>query len=166
MGGRNKKLDNVLTSQKNFSDKTKLGYTNEGSSSVEPKNEMKFMLAKVVEKPKVEGPVDEKKAVVVKSKAKGKSLPKNQRGPQVKHFYHHCSIRGHTRTNCFKLHTFKRTDQQNALGNEKGRPKEKLAKGEDHGLCRYLILYSVNKFWSPAPMMSLTYINQKKFTIV
>ena len=124
------------------------------------------MLAKVVEKPKVEGPVDEKKAVVVKSKAKGKSLPKNQRGPQVKHFYHHCSIRGHTITKCFKLHTLKRTDQQNALGNEKGRPKEKLVEGEDHGLCRHPILYSVNKFWSPAPMMSLTHINQKKFTIV
>ena len=82
------------------------------------------MLAKVVEKPKVEGPVDEKKAVVVKSKAKGKSLPKNQRGPHVKHFYHLCCIRGNTRTNCFKLHTLKRTDQQNALGNEKGRPKK------------------------------------------
>ena len=127
MGGRNKKLDNVLTSQKNFSDKTKLGYTGEGSSSAEPKKEMKFMLAKVVEKPKVEGPVDEKKAVVVKSKAKGKSLPKNQRGPQVKHFYHHCSIRGHTRTNCFKLHTLKRTNQQNALGNEKRETKRKAS---------------------------------------
>ena len=49
---------------------------------------------------------------------------------------------------------------------KKGRPKEKLVEGEDHGLCRHLILYSVNKFWSPAPMMRLTYINQKKFTIV
>ena len=85
------------------------------------------MLAKVVEKPKVEGPVDEKKAVVVKCKAKGKSLPKNQRRPQVKHFYHHYSIHGHTRTNCFKLHTLKRTNQQNALGNEKRETKRKAS---------------------------------------
>ena len=34
------------------------------------------MLAKVVERAKVEDLVDEKKAVVAKSKAKGKSLPK------------------------------------------------------------------------------------------
>ena len=44
------------------------------------------MLAKVVEKANVEDPVDENKAVGAKSKAKGKSLPKNQKGPQVKHF--------------------------------------------------------------------------------
>ena len=66
------------------------------------------MLAKVVEKPNVESPIVEKKAVVATSKAKGKSLPKNQRGPQVKHFCHHCGIHGHTRPNCFKLHALKR----------------------------------------------------------
>ena len=32
-----KKLDNVLTSQKSFLDKTRLGYTSEGSSSAKPK---------------------------------------------------------------------------------------------------------------------------------
>ena len=37
---------------------------------------MEFVLAKVVERAKVEDLVDEKKAVVAKSKAKGKSLPK------------------------------------------------------------------------------------------
>ena len=41
---------------------------------------------------------------VAKPKAKGKSLPKPQRGPQVQHFYHHCGVRGHTRVNCYKLH--------------------------------------------------------------
>ena len=39
------------------------------------------MSAKVVDKPKVESPIDEKKVVVAKSMAKGKSLPKNQIGP-------------------------------------------------------------------------------------
>lgn len=117
------------------------------------------MLAKVVEKPKIEGPVDEKKAIVAKSKAKGKSLPKNQRRPKVKHFYYHCSIRDHTRSNCFKFHPLKRVDQQNAFGIEKGKLKGKQVEGEDHGLCKHLILYSINKFWYPVPMMSLTYIN-------
>ena len=48
-----KKLDNVLSSQKSFSDKTALDYTGEGSSSVEPRREMKFVLAKDVEKPRL-----------------------------------------------------------------------------------------------------------------
>ena len=41
---------------------------------------MEFVSTKVVEKPKVETPIVEKKAIEAKSKAKGKSLPKNQRG--------------------------------------------------------------------------------------
>jgi len=94
-----KKLDNVLSSQKAFSDKAGLGYTGDGSSSEELRREMKFVSAKVVEKPKLETPIVEKKAIVAKSKAKGKSLPKNQRDSQVKHFCHHCGIRGHTRPN-------------------------------------------------------------------
>ena len=109
-----KKLDSVLTFQKSFSDKTGLGCTGEGSSSAKPKREMKFVSAKVVEKPKVESPIVEKKAIVSNSKAKGKSLPKNQRGSQVKHFYHRCGIYGHTRPNCFKLHALKRADLQSA----------------------------------------------------
>ena len=48
-----KKLDNVLSSQKSFSDKTALDYTSEGSSSAEPRREMKFVLAKDVEKPRL-----------------------------------------------------------------------------------------------------------------
>ena len=74
-----KKLDNVLSSQKPFSDKIKLGYTSEGSSSAEPRREMKFISAKVVEKPKIEIPIIEKKDIEPKSKEKGKSLPKSQR---------------------------------------------------------------------------------------
>ena len=53
---------------------------------------MKFVSAKVVEKPKIEIPIVEKMDIESKSKAKGKSRPKSQRGPQVMHFCHHCGI--------------------------------------------------------------------------
>ena len=55
-----KKLDNVLSSQKAFLDKTGLCYTGEGSSSEEPRREMKFVSVKVVEKPKIEVPIIKK----------------------------------------------------------------------------------------------------------
>ncbi|KAL0011389.1 hypothetical protein SO802_006497 [Lithocarpus litseifolius] len=76
-----KKLDSILSSQKPSTDKTKLGYIGEGSLSGEPRREMKFVLVKNVEKPKIEIPIIENKDIGLKSKAKGKSLPKNQRGP-------------------------------------------------------------------------------------
>ena len=44
---------------------------------------------------------------VVKSKGKGKSLPKSQRGLRTQHFCHPCGIRGHTRPNCCKLQALK-----------------------------------------------------------
>ena len=56
-----------------------------------------------VEKPKVEIPTIAKRTIGLKPKEKHKSLPKNERGPHVKHFCHHCGVRGHTRPNCFKL---------------------------------------------------------------
>ena len=85
-----KKLDNVLSSQKSSHDKTGLGYTGEGSSSSEPKKEIWFVLAKNDKKlkevkPETETPAVFKRTVGAKPKEKGKSLPKNQRGPQVKH---------------------------------------------------------------------------------
>ena len=58
-----KKLDDVLSSQKTFSDKTGLGYTGESSSAVNISKEVKFMKAKepVVITPTVEKANDEKK---------------------------------------------------------------------------------------------------------
>ena len=38
--------------------------------------------------------------LVVRTKAKGKSLHKSQRGPRVQHFCHHCGQQGHTKPNC------------------------------------------------------------------
>ena len=94
---------------------------------------MKFVSAKVVEKPKIEIPIVEKMDIESKSKAKGKLLLKSQRGPQVKHFCHHCGIHGHTRPNCFKFHALKRADSQHAQGNERRMPREKQAKKENGG---------------------------------
>ena len=94
-----KKLDEVLAHQKRFSDKSGLGYVGESSSSANVFKEMKFVKAKqpMVATPSVENVKVEKKPngtdqkvltkpqnpFVAKPKAKGKSLPKSQRGPQV-----------------------------------------------------------------------------------
>jgi len=94
-----KKLDEVLAHQKPFSNKSGLGYTGESSSSANMSREMKFVKGKepMVATPSVEDVKVEKKPngttqivlikpqnpFVAKPKAKGKSLPKSQRGPQV-----------------------------------------------------------------------------------
>ena len=94
-----KKLDEVLAHQKPFFDKSGLGYTEESSSSANMSKDMKFVKAKepmveitTVEKVKVEkkrnltnqwfltNPLNQ---LVVKPKAKVKSLPKSQRGPRT-----------------------------------------------------------------------------------
>ena len=99
-----KKLDNVLSSQKSSHDKPGLGYTGEGSSSSEPRKQVRFMSAKNEEKLKeikheIETPAVVKRTIGAKPKEKGNSLPKNQSGPQVKHVCHHYGIQGHTRSN-------------------------------------------------------------------
>ena len=124
----NKKLDSVFSSQKSSNDKTGLGYTGEGSSSNGPKKEVKFVSAKnvekpIVEKPKIETSVVAKRNIGTKPKEKGKSLPKSQRRPQVKHFYHHCDVRGHTKPNCFKLQALKRADSLHGQDNSRRMPK-------------------------------------------
>ena len=107
-----KKLDDVLSHQKPFSDKTELGYTGESSLVVNISKEVKFVKAKepigvipTVEMTKVK----KKKNVadqrvlnkprnqsVVRSEAKAKSLPRSQRGPRTNHVCHHCGLQGHT----------------------------------------------------------------------
>ena len=94
-----KKLDEVLAHQKLFSDKSGLGYTGKSSSSSNVSKGMKFVRAKelVVATPTIEKGKLEKKpkvvaqrvltkpsnSIVAKFEAKGKSLPKSQRGPQT-----------------------------------------------------------------------------------
>ncbi|XP_023925715.1 uncharacterized protein LOC112037139 [Quercus suber] len=131
-----KKLDEVLAHQKPFPDKSDLGYIGESSSSNNGSKEMKFMKAKVpmVTTSSVEKVKEEKRPngsaqkvltrpqppFMAKSKAKGKSLPKSQRGPQVQHFCHHCGAQGHTRPNCYKLH------EEGGFSNAKGTRKREV----------------------------------------
>ena len=95
---------------------------------------MKFVKAKEPSTPLVDNVKFEKKPnvvnqkvltkspnpIVAKPKAKGKSLPKAQRGPQTQHYCHHCGIRGHTRPNCYKLQALKNTDLQKSRRQGKG----------------------------------------------
>ena len=122
-----KKLDNVLSSQKSSHDKTSLGYTGEGSSSSEPKKEIRFVSAKNDEKIKevkleAETPAAVKRTFGAKPKEKGKSLPKNQKGPQ-----------GHIRLNCFKLHALKMANSLRGQETSRRRPMGVQAKGDNEG---------------------------------
>ena len=101
-----KKLDDVISSQKHLSDKSRLGFIGRSSSLANVTKEMKFVKARelVVAASATEIVKDKKKKnvanqrmlnkprnqSVVRTKAKGKSLHKSQRGPRVQHFYHHC----------------------------------------------------------------------------
>ena len=118
-----------------------MGYTGEGSSSSEPKKEVRFVSTKNEEKlkevkPEIETPVAVKRTIGTKPKEKGKSLPKNQRGPQVKHMCHHCGVQGHIKPNCFKLHALKKANFMPGQGSSKRRPKGTQAKGDSE---RHLI---------------------------
>ena len=127
-----KKLDDVLSQQKLFSDKGGLGYTGESSSATNLSKEVKFVKAKEpmvavknAEKVKLEkknNVTDQRfmtkppKQSVVKPKGNGKSLPKSQRGPRTQHFCHHCGIQGHTKPNCHKLQALKNSGAQRSRG--------------------------------------------------
>ena len=106
-----KKLNDVISSQKSFSNKSGLGYTGGSSLSGNITKEVKFIKAKelanvdpTVEKPKIE----EKRNVenerllkarnqsVGKSESRAKSHPRPQRGPRSTYMCHHCELQGHT----------------------------------------------------------------------
>ena len=123
-----KKLDDVISSQKHFSDKSGLGYTGGSSSSANVIKEMKFVKARepVVVASTPEKIKDEKKKnganqrvlnkpctqTVVMPKVQGKSPPNLQRGPRIQHFCHFCGLQGHTRPNCHKLKALKNASVQ------------------------------------------------------
>ena len=125
-------LDDVIPHKKPFSDKTRLGYIGESSSAVNISKEVKFVKAKepVVVAPTVEkAKVEKKKNVadqrvlnkphnqsVVRVEAKGKSLPRSQRGLRTNHVCHHCGLQGHTRSNCHKLRALKNASDQRSRG--------------------------------------------------
>ena len=112
-----KKLDDVLSHQKPFSDKTRLGYTGESSSVVNISKEVKFVKAKlsIGVTPTVEMTKVEKKKNV-RSKAKAKSLPQLQRGPRPNHMCHHYGLQGHTQPNCYKLRVLRNASNQRSRG--------------------------------------------------
>ena len=92
------------------------------------KKEVRFLSAKNEEKlkevkPEIETLAVVKRTISAKPKEKGKSLPKNQRGPQVKHLCHHCGEQGHTRPNCFKFHALKKANSMRGQESSKRRPK-------------------------------------------
>ena len=107
-----KKLDEVFSHQKSFSDRIKLGYIGESSSAANISKEVKFVKAKEpiiattnakkVKLEKKKNVTDQRfmtkppKQSVVKPKGKGKSFPKSQGGPRTQHFCHHCGLQGHT----------------------------------------------------------------------
>ena len=94
--------------------------------------EVKFMKAKelVIVGPTVEkAKVEKKKNVadqwvltklhnqsMVRSEAKGKSLPRSQRGLRMNHVYHHCGLQGHTKLNIHKLRVLKNESDQRSRG--------------------------------------------------
>ena len=53
---------------------------------------------------------------VVRIEAKGKSLPKSQRGLRTNHFCHHCELQGHTIPNFHKLSALKNARDQRSRG--------------------------------------------------
>ena len=127
-----KKLDDVISSQKTFFDKIRLGYTAESSIGAKVTMEVKFVKAKeskgfvpTVEKANVE----EKKNMAnqrvlnkprnqstVRTKAKGRSPPNSHRGSRTNHVCHHCGIQGHTRPNCHQLRALNNTRDQRSRG--------------------------------------------------
>ncbi|XP_065631486.1 uncharacterized protein LOC136068361 [Quercus suber] len=127
-----KKLDEVFSHQKPFSDKTGLGYTGESSLSVNISKEVKFVKAKELKE--VVTTAEKVKVVknrnvanqwvlnkphnqsVVRSEAKGKSLPKSQRGLGIQHFCYHYGLRGHTRPNYHKLRALNNASDQKSRG--------------------------------------------------
>ena len=53
---------------------------------------------------------------VVRPEAKGKSLPRSQRGPRTNHVCHHCGLQGHTKPNFHKLRAVKNASDQRSRG--------------------------------------------------
>ena len=106
-----KKLDDVISSQKHFSDKSGLGYTRGSSSSGSVTKEVKFIKAKkqikvssTTEKPKMEEKrnVDDqqmmnnsRKQSVGRSESRAKSCRRPQRGPRSNYVCHHYRLQGH-----------------------------------------------------------------------
>ena len=114
-----KKLNDVISSQKQFSDKSGLGYIGESSSSGNVTKEVKFIKVKeqievspTAKKPKMEKKrnVDDQrmlnnscKQFVGRFECRAKSRLRPQRGPRSNRVCHHYRLQGHTQPNFQKL---------------------------------------------------------------
>ena len=114
-----KKLNDVISSQKQFLNNSGLGYTGGSSSSSNVTKEVKFIKAEeqievssTVEKPKMEEKrnVDDqqmlnnsRKQSVGRFESRAKSRPRSQRGPRLNYVCHHCELQEHTQPNYQKL---------------------------------------------------------------
>ena len=78
------------------------------AEKVKPKKKRNVTDQRVLNKPRNQ--------LAIKSEAKGKSLPKSQRGPRTNHFCHHCGVQGHTRPNCHNLSALKNARDQRLRG--------------------------------------------------
>ena len=102
-----KKLDDVISSQKSFSEKSGLGYTRGSSSSGNVTKEVKFIKAKesadvgpTAEKPKIEEKrnvgnerlLNSRNQSVGRSESRVKSRPRPQRGPRATYVCYHCGL--------------------------------------------------------------------------
>ena len=106
-----KKLNDVISFQKQFSDKSGLGYTGGSSSSGSVTKEVKFIKTKeqievspTAKKPKMEENrnVDDKwvvnnfyKQSVGRLESRAKSRPRSQRSARSTYVCHHCRLIGH-----------------------------------------------------------------------
>ena len=122
-----KKLNDVISSQKHFLDKSKLGYTGGSSSSGIVTKEVKFVKAKepvevgpTAEKPKIEEKrnvenerlLNPRNHFVDRSESRAKSRPQPQRVPRSNYVCHHCGLQEHTQPNCQKLRAMNRATPQ------------------------------------------------------
>ena len=100
------------------------------------------VVAPTVEKAKVEkkkNVVDQRvlnkprNLFVVRSEAKGKSLPRPQRGPKTNHFCHHYGLQGHTKPNFHKLRALKNASSHRLRGprNDKRNWAVEQSRGRD-----------------------------------
>ena len=127
-----KKLNDVISSQKQFSEKSGLGYTGRSSSSDSVTKEVKFIKAKeqievspTAKKPKMEEKrnVDDKrmlnnshKQFVGRSESRAKSCPRSSN-----YVCHHCRLYGYTRPNCQKLRAINNASAPRSRGSRNDR---------------------------------------------
>ena len=126
-----KKLDDVISSQKSFSDKSGLGYTERSSSFGNVTKEVKFIKAKesadvgpTDEKPKIEKKrnvgnerlLNSRNQFVGRLESRAKSRPRPQRGLRSNYVCHHCGLQGHTRPNCQNLRAKNSATPQRSRG--------------------------------------------------